>query len=1155
MVNYLFRAVVAIAMLCSPFYGLAQNASPESNIRSQLIDNHDIAPEALNDLVLADRYTTEHNQVTHYYYLQTYAGIEIYNAQLAVHVKNGKVVHVNNGLVSTITVSDISFQLSAKAAVMQAAEYLELELSETDVIELFHLYGRVSENPVFSAPDIAAKPIEVKKYLLPYGKKLVPVWNVSIYLKDYSHYWNLRLDATSGKVLDKNDYVVECNWDPEDGCAGENHYHAQPSVAAVRSSAAAQGSNEYLVFPFPVESPNHGNRELVADAHDSLASPFGWHDTDGVTGHEHTDTRGNNVLAWDDLNNSGGGSTVDGGSSLSFVTDFDKSQSASNYTDAAIVNLFFWNNIMHDVWYNYGFDEASGNFQANNYNGEGISGDFVIADAQDGGGFNNANFSSPPDGDNGRMQMYLWGNVNPGAKLLAVAPNGIKGYYTAIQADFGPDLTSVPITEDLVLVSDGSSNPTEGCNTLTNGTDLSGKIALIDRGTCSFVQKVKNAQNAGAVAVIIINNINGAPFSMSGSDASITIPSLMISRADGDIFKNELSKSVTVTVSLYDSASESFFYDSDFDNGVIAHEYGHGISTRLTGGPSNSGCLQNEEQMGEGWSDFFALVMTHQPGDSGAMKRGIGTYVKGQAIRGNGIRPYPYSTDTNINPTTYADVSNGQFSVPHGVGSIWCQMLWDLYWAFIDEYGYDPDVYRGTGGNNMVMQLVIDGLKLQPCGPGFTDGRDAILLADRINNGGSNQKLIWDVFAARGLGYSANQGSSASRLDGTAAFDVPTHLFSLSVEKHAAQVFKGGDEAFYRFVVRNFGDSTARGIVIRDTLDELLIPKLSGVNCDWTFTGNVASFTIDELLPFDTFSCQLRVVIKNDRYSVIGFEDDIENGDGIWSAAVNQGSGGFVRTGNKSHSGNASWFIDNPDSESDRYLAGTLNVGEGNPALAFYHHFETEGGWDGAVVEIDTGDGWIDLGPNFFINGYNSDIQENPASAISGQPAFTGNSNGFILSAIDLSAYGNREINIRFRFVSDGAMGGNGWYIDDITLFDTFEFVKNRVTVEPDNYPVTSAEVLSVMLEGKDPVGVQEVQSVDGIQVYPNPAAHFISIQNRGLNDATILLTDVNGRVLLRSYVPAGEQTDLDVAALARGVYFVNAVSDVSNVTIRVVLK
>jgi extracellular elastinolytic metalloproteinase len=78
--------------------------------------------------------------------------------------------------------------------------------------------------------------------------------------------------------------------------------------------------------------------------------------------------------------------------------------------------------------------------------------------------------------------------------------------------------------------------------------------------------------------------------------------------------------------------------DGDFDAGIIVHEYGHGISTRLVGGPSTISCLSNPQQPGEGLSDFWALVYTARPEDAGPDPRGISTYVLGSSPGGLGIR-------------------------------------------------------------------------------------------------------------------------------------------------------------------------------------------------------------------------------------------------------------------------------------------------------------------------------------------------------------------------------------------------------------------------------------------------------------------------------------------------------------------------------------
>ncbi len=96
--------------------------------------------------------------------------------------------------------------------------------------------------------------------------------------------------------------------------------------------------------------------------------------------------------------------------------------------------------------------------------------------------------------------------------------------------------------------------------------------------------------------------------------------------------------------------------DGDLDNGIIIHEYGHGISNRLTGGPANVDCLDNQEQGGEGWSDFYALAFTQASGTEVAGGRGIGTYALDEPTTGPGIRTQKYSTNMTINDHTYDDI-------------------------------------------------------------------------------------------------------------------------------------------------------------------------------------------------------------------------------------------------------------------------------------------------------------------------------------------------------------------------------------------------------------------------------------------------------------------------------------------------------------------
>ncbi len=373
------------------------------------------------------------------------------------------------------------------------------------------------------------------------------------------------------------------------------------------------------------------------------------------------------------------------------------------------------------------------------------------------------------------MQMFLWSPATA-PELLTIPTGSLIGTYTGLEAAFGSSIpTDVALTGNLVLAFDETTpDPYDACEPLQNQSFLSGNIAVIRRGTCEFGFKVLAAQNAGAIAVIMINNVAGNPITMgAGSDGgSVTIPSIMISNADGMALIAALEAGETISGELLNMGP--FNQDGDFDNGIVAHEYGHGISTRLTGGASVNSCLNNPEQMGEGWSDWFALMITMEEGDLGSDISGIGTFAVGQPTDGNGIRPAPYSTDFAINNYTYADTNDAtNISEPHGIGFIWATILWDLTWAYIDKYGFDSDLLNGTGGNNKVMQIVIEGLKLQSCNPGFVVGRNAILAADNSITGGVDQCMIWEVFANRGVGFNASQGLGFSRTDQVEDFSMP----------------------------------------------------------------------------------------------------------------------------------------------------------------------------------------------------------------------------------------------------------------------------------------------------------------------------------------------------------------------------------------------
>ncbi|HEY8668670.1 MAG TPA: M36 family metallopeptidase, partial [Tepidisphaeraceae bacterium] len=234
---------------------------------------------------------------------------------------------------------------------------------------------------------------------------------------------------------------------------------------------------------------------------------------------------------------------------------------------------------------------------------------------------------------------------------------------------------------------------------------------------------------------------------------------------------------------MFNFTSTSPQRDADLDAQVIIHEYGHGISNRLTGGPSNVGALGATQSagMGEGWSDWWSLMLLQKSTDAQNGGYGIGTYLLGQPASGTGIRREPYSYDMSIDALT-ASAFNSTQEV-HNTGEIWCSALWDMNWLLINKYGfganiaggYNANVAGSNGGNELGLQLVMDALKLQPVNPSFLNARDAILTADQNLNGGADKLQIWQAFARRGLGFSSTTaGSTSSSI--TQAFDIPVSL-------------------------------------------------------------------------------------------------------------------------------------------------------------------------------------------------------------------------------------------------------------------------------------------------------------------------------------------------------------------------------------------
>lgn len=1040
-----FRARSVLLLLAT--FSIALPSFPQSDPLS-IADAYLEANAANFGLSTADlerRVTSSHrnrlNGLTHIYYIQRHAGIDVYNAifNLAV-TPSGEVVAPHSRFVSNLAqrVNTSTPLITADTAVAEANEHL----GTTDLAPQ-------------AAPELR---------FLPTGNRVRLTWDLTLEVGS-NFIWIMKVDAVNGQVLHRWNMVQ---------------------------------NDTYRVYASPAESPNHvtglplppddGRTVVTETAADPEASPFGWHDTNGVAGADTTNTTGNNVVAQTDLPLLPGTTVTDNRLTpgldvqpTSATRDFDYpadlTKNPDAYREAVVTNLFYWNNVIHDVMYKYGFDEASGNFQRVHYTGTGgRANDPVIADAQDGSGTNNANFATPNDGSSPRMQMFIW-LPSKGNEVVVNSPAGL-GPYAASGATFGKQLDATGVTADVALVDDGAGVTWDFCEPMPVGS-LTGKIALAERGSCNFTVKAANAQQAGAVGLIVVNNQGDNETLTMGSaspatDPLITIPAQMLGRIDGNQLKDNLPANVT----MRNTGGNIPRRDSDFDNGVIIHEYGHGISIRLTGGPAVNTCLATPQQAGEGWSDWFALVMTAQSHHTAATPRGIATYLtfEDDPATAKGIRPFPYTTDKSVNPQTYGDLTKGTLSVPHGVGSVWATTTWDMYWALtggvselgLPALGFRQNLYDMTeplAGNQIALRLVIDGLKLQPCDPSFVEARDAILEADRVNFGGKHACYIWWAFARRGLGVNADDGGDG--LDVSEDFSMPQACTGgsclVSPTFGGAHSVISATDGSTRLTVRwdagvaNCGTGSVAYSVYRST-ESTFIPDASNLIASGVTTTSYGDTNVSSGVRY------FYIVRATD--SLGNTDANLKRRSGVPVGALTSGATFFDDAGDSRPpqfvptSAVRSWSIRGSGgvAESKTYATSaagnypnlacmqlesdTIYLGP-DPDLQFFTSWQIEPAWDGGIVEVATEGGnfsdWTKLDTIIYPGVMESDSGDpacsNPGFE-DGQMMFNGVSPGFVPFLGSLAAYANENVRVRFVFTSDPAVELGGWLIDNISVDD-----------------------------------------------------------------------------------------------------------------------
>ena len=906
------------------------------------------------------------------------------------------------------------------------------ELSTVDVDVALEHQSENGKYEIFNAKAldsgkvIDSKP-RAKKVYFDSVKGLIPAYYVEVSVADAnsveSEYFGFVVDANSGKVLLKNDLVAHSTEFTYRAYAKENGYPLQgPHGDVIPQLTEGDDPTEIL------------NAPLITLAYfESLSTQDPWLPEDA------TITSGNNAFAYADVippqgfNNGDFTAETTSQNTFDYVLDGEERANSFDNRKAAIVNLFYMTNYLHDYYYDYGFDEASGNAQFSNYGRGGFEGDPLELQAQDYSGLNNANMATPADGSSPRMQQYLWNDKDAtvGEDWGTVVTNADElGLLSSSQiASFGPQQYS-DVTGRVVRLADGdltAGSETDGCEPAINAEELFGNIAIIDRGGCAFTQKVINAQNAGAVGALIVNNTDdGTPAPMGGTDPLVSIPSMGLNFADGSNVYAEIDNGVELQVEMF---SNFPLKDSTFDNAIIAHEFGHYIQNRLVG--NSSGLINFQGRaMGEGWSDVHALLFVTKeedlalPGnDMLQANYGVGTFV---ADFFRGIRRAPYSTDMAINPFTFEHISTGAGpdgfpattnASPHGAGEIWAVSLWEMYVALVNQHGFDE-------GRDRMSRYIVEGYKMTPVAPTYTEARDAILASVYANNP-EDFELSIAAFAKRGMGLGAvapdrfdenltnvveSNAVELASFTGTAFslngnYDSETVGFcsadgildkgetgtlSVTVSNSGSEtltnitgqivVISDHDVVIENDGVVEFGEmtpfsaSTVDGIEVTlndaDTADEIELEIQFPEQAEGDEILEAQPLTLTAVVNFDFAKAEpVGGESTSDMETLTLFEDFQENviaGDGraVGTRVIDTVNTPFFQSLNPGvNLGAQTMLIRNNAFISDvAYETDAIEVGyNGNLTVSFWHAYLIESGFDGGVIEISLNGGeWQD---------------------------------------------------------------------------------------------------------------------------------------------------------------------------------------------------
>lgn len=938
--------------------------------------------------------------------------------------------------------------------------------------------------PAQTAQFRFSRPARIKKVFFPMSERLVPAYYVELFAGQIdtrgTDTYAYVIAADDGRVLYRANLTSHVAYGYR--VWAETTGNKRPLDAPIEDFTphpTGMPDGSYPAFIPPVLVSMDGFNKTQSGTPDSWMSATG------------TETSGNNVDAYSDDDNPDGFSAGDLRATTTNKNTFDRVYDTSkdplvstDQTMAAITQLFYTVNWMHDSWYDSGFDEAAGNAQVDNYGRGGMGNDPIHAEAQDGallGLSDNANMSTPNDGESPVMQMYLWSGLPSGT--VSIVENGAM--YKPGFASFGP--SDFDITGNVVLAEDAVAPINDICGPVVN--DVVGKIALIDRGMCSFESKVAEAQAAGAIAVIIANHTAGQPApDMPGGNVmpSPTIPVLSVTLEDGKAIKDALAMGQTATLKRVTGPRP----DGTIDNTVVSHEWGHYLHNRLVF------CTTNQcGGEGEGWGDFVALQLMVRENDNldGTYTSSVYAPVAFPNAGYFGDRRYPYSVDMTKNPLTFkhimdsetlpAGIPNNAYGLNnaevHNSGEIWASMLFESYIGLLKESKLPTPRYSFAEAQRRMQDYVVAGMKLAPEDPTFTEQRDAILAA-ALAADPQDAIVIAKGFAKRGAGSCAQSPERESNDNSgvVESFEVAPaiSIVSVTLELDANECDKDGaldahETGKIKVEMANTGIISLKkgelNVASAFPSLEFLTPTTVNIENVPPFGSVTQTFdvrmggpnepavmpidvkiTSDEMCEPEVKTTQ-RFRVNYDNGEAISTTDTFETDLEVWK--VFGADSDFVWSREPDEELNYAWHGNDVGFQTDTRLESPVLEASADQELilSFKHRHsfeaspEMDGGplqyWDGGVIEILglNGSSWKDIS-SVVDPGYGGTVFDQPENSLANQKAFVStNASWPDMDTVTLSlgkALAGKQFKIRFRIGSDAFVGDYGWDIDDVSF-------------------------------------------------------------------------------------------------------------------------